>query len=175
MIMSLMASLKAGTKSLDSLEDLLIEELKDLYDVEQRVIDALPNMADAASDAELKRAFEAHRQVSIAQKQRLEDCFDWLNMEADRGTCEGIKGILEEGEVLMKADGDPGVKDAALISAAQRVEHYEMAGYGSARSYARLLNLPEVADLLEQTLDEESATDHELTDLAGRINFSAQV
>jgi ferritin-like metal-binding protein YciE len=164
--MGLMTSIKAGTKSLDKLDDLLVEELKDLYDVEQRISDALPKMKEAASRPDLKKAFEEHRAQTDRQKERLEQCFRHLDMKPDRGTCEGIKGILDEGEVFVKADGDPKVKDAALLASAQRVEHYEMASYGSARAFAQHLNHKEVADLLQQTLDEEGQTDHDLTELA---------
>jgi ferritin-like metal-binding protein YciE len=164
--MSLTSSLKAGTKSLDSMEDLLVEELKDLYDVENRVIDSLPDMQEAANSEQLKSAFEQHRGQSQRQKERLEQCFRAMDVEPDRGSCDGIKGILEEGEVFIKADGDPKVKDAALIASAQRVEHYEMAAYGAARAFARHLQREDVADLLQKTLDEEGKTDHELTELA---------
>jgi ferritin-like metal-binding protein YciE len=169
--MSLTAYLKAGRKSLDSMEDLLVEELKDLYDVESRLIDELPQMESAAANAQLKMAFRQHRAQTEQQKRRLEQCFEQLGIEPERESCDGIKGIIEEGEVLMKADGNPNVKDAALISAAQRVEHYEIAGYGCARALAEHLRHGGVADLLRQTLDEEGQTDYELTDLAvGDIN-----
>ncbi|NLF29591.1 MAG: ferritin-like domain-containing protein [Planctomycetes bacterium] len=171
-----MESLKAGTKSLDNMEDLFIEKLKMLYDVEDRLVDALPKMADAAADAQLKRAFDEHAEVSRRQKERLAWCFDWLNVEAETSTCEAIKGMISDGEVIMKADGDPDVKDAALIAAAQGVEHYEIAEYGAARTFASRLGLDDIADLLQQTLDEEAQTDHKLTDLAAsRVNPSAQV
>jgi ferritin-like metal-binding protein YciE len=153
------------------MQDLLVEELKDLYDVEHRIIDALPKMKEAAHRPELKKAFEEHRAQSQRQKERLEQCFRSLDMDPDRGSCEGIKGILEEGEIFVKTDGDPKVKDAALVASAQRVEHYEMAGYGSARAFAQHLQRQDIADLLQQTLDEEGETDHELTELASsRVN-----
>lgn len=169
--MSLMTSIKAGTKSLDNMQDLLVEELKDLYDVEHRIIDALPKMKEAAHRPELKKAFEEHRAQSQRQKERLEQCFRSLDMDPDRESCEGIKGILEEGEIFAKTDGDPKVKDAALVASAQRVEHYEMAAYGSARAFAQHLQRQDIAELLQQTLDEEGETDHELTKLAtSRVN-----
>ncbi|MCE5278109.1 MAG: ferritin-like domain-containing protein [Planctomycetaceae bacterium] len=164
--MSITGYLKSGMKSLDSMEDLLVEELKDLYDVESRLIEALPEMEEAASDPQLKAAFREHLRVTQGQKRRIEQCFEMLDMEPERETCDGIKGILEEGDALIKADGDPQVKDAALIAAAQRVEHYEIAAYGAARSFAQHLNYDDVADLLQQTLDEEGQTDHKLTEIA---------
>lgn len=129
-----------GRKTLNDMQDLLIEELKDLYDVETRIIDALPKMEKAADHPELKQAFESHLVQTHRQKQRLEQCFDLLGMEPERETCEGIKGILEEGELLIRAEGNARVKDAALIAAAQRVEHYEIAAYGAARTFAQHLD-----------------------------------
>ncbi len=169
--MSLAAKIKAGTKSLDSMEDLLIEELQDLYDVENRIIDSLPDMADAAESPKLKSAFSDHLNQSKRQRERLEECFRELDEEPERGNCEGIKGILEEGEIMMKASGPAKVKDAALVASAQRVEHYEMAGYGAARTFASHLGKARVAELLQQTLDEEGNTDHKLTAIAeGQVN-----
>jgi ferritin-like metal-binding protein YciE len=169
--MSLSAYLKAGSKSLDNMQDLLVEELKDLYDVETRISDSLPEMKSAATNPQLKEAFEQHRAQTDRQRQRVEQCFRQLDLQPERGTCDGIKGILLEGEVLTKADGDPRVKDAALIAAAQRVEHYEMASYGAARSFAQHLHRDDIAQLLQETLNEEGNTDHELTELAtGSVN-----
>lgn len=169
--MSLAAKIKGGVKSVDNMEELLEEELKDLYDVESRILDKLPDMADKANNPRLKDAFRQHVEQTKRQKQRLEECFRSLGKDPDRGTCDGIKGILEEGEILMKAAGDPQVLDAALIASAQRVEHYEMAGYGAARTFAQNLQHREVAELLQQTLDEEGNTDHKLTEIAvGQVN-----
>jgi len=165
--MSLTTYLKK--KTLDNMDDLLVEELKDLYDVEKRLIDALPEMADAAHDAGLKNAFEEHLQQTEQQSHRLEQCFQRLGMKPQRETCDGIKGILQEGEALIKSEGDPQVKDAALVGAAQRVEHYEMAGYGTARAIARHLHRDDIAELLQETLGEEGETDHKLTDLAVNV------
>ncbi len=162
--MSLTTYLKK--KDLDSMEDLLVEEIKDLYDVENRLIDALPKMADAAHNPTLKNAFTEHLHETQRQSQRLERCFERLSMKPERESCDGIKGILEEGETLIKSDGNPQVKDAALVGAAQRVEHYEMAGYGSARTLAQHLRRDDIAEILQQTLNEEGETDHKLTDLA---------
>lgn len=169
--MSLAAKIKAGTKSLDSMEDLLLEELQDLYDVESRIIDSLPDMADAAESPELRDAFNEHLNQSKRQRDRLEQCFRELDHDPERGTCEGIKGILEEGEIMMGASGPAKVKDAALVASAQRVEHYEMAGYGAARAFATHLGKDKVAELLQQTLDEEGNTDEKLTAIAvGQFN-----
>ncbi len=167
--MSIKGYLKATGKNLDSMTDLLVEMLKDLYDVEHSVMKALPMMADSAHDQSLKSAFHHHRDETEAQIRRLEQCFDKLGVKPKRETCEGISGILAEGEVLMHAKGEPHVKDAALIATAQMVEHYEIAGYGSARSFASHVNRSDIADLLQQTLKEEHETDSTLTQLAESV------
>jgi ferritin-like metal-binding protein YciE len=166
MLNGLIASIKASGKRLDDMRDLFVEELKDLYDVENQIIDALPKMIDGASSPQLKQAFQQHLQTTRLQKDRLEQLFRRLNMKPERETCAGIRGILMEGEILLKADGDPKVKDATLIAAAQRVEHYEMAAYGSLRSFARQIARDDLADIIQQTLDEEGDTDKRLTDIA---------
>ncbi len=169
-----MASLKASGKSLDTLEDLFVEELKDIYDAEIQIADALPKMIDAASSPQLKEGFRQHLDVTKRQKMRLEEVFRKIGREIDRTTSDGIKGILSEGAVYAKVDGDPMVKDAALISAIQRVKHYEMAVYGTLRSFATQLGWRDVADLLQQTLNEERDTDRELTQVAeGSVNKQA--
>ncbi len=174
--MSISASIKATGKSLDSMKDLLVEELKDLYDVEDQILDALPKMADAASSERVKQAFREHLETTKRQKTRLEEVFRRINIEPERGKCDGIRGIISEGEVLMKAKGKAEVKDAALVSAAQRVEHYEIAGYGAARSFAKNLGLNDVAGILQQTLDEEGKADRWLTQLAvSHINPQAMI
>jgi ferritin-like metal-binding protein YciE len=156
------------------MEDLLKEELQDLYDMESVIIKALPKMENAVGDQQLKQAFQQHLDTSKQQKARLEEVFSMMNMKPEGKECDGIRGIISEGEMLIKSKGDPSVKDAALIAAAQRVEHYEMAAYGCARSFAQQLGLSDVADLLQQTLDEEGRTDHRLTQIAeGSINQRA--
>ncbi|MCE5266367.1 MAG: ferritin-like domain-containing protein [Planctomycetaceae bacterium] len=151
---------------LNSLEDLLLLELSDLYDGEKRLCSALPKMADAASSPVLKRMFQQHFQETERQVSRLEQVFVDLGKPASRETCDAMKGLIKEGSEIIDATGSPDVKDAALISAAQRVEHYEMAGYGSARTFAQHLGHSNVARLLQMTLDEEKETDKRLTQLA---------
>ncbi len=166
MFTDIIASIKGSNKSLDNMEDLLIAELKDLYDAESRILDALPKMESAASSPQVKQAFRTHLSQTERQKDRLEQVFRMIDRKPERSTCEGMKGLIEEGSVLVKAKGNPKVKDAALISAAQRVEHYEIAAYGSARSFAQQLGHADVANLLQMTLNEEGETDHQLTQVA---------
>jgi ferritin-like metal-binding protein YciE len=156
----------------DTVEKLLVEELKDLYSAENQITKALPKMAKNANAAELRTALETHLHQTEGQIKRLDRVFGILGKSATGKTCEGMKGLLEEGDRVMKeSEGD--VRDAAMISAAQKVEHYEMAGYGSARAWAQQLGQAEIADLLQQTLNEEGETDHKLSQLAGKINKSA--
>lgn len=157
-----------------SLEDLLIEQLQDLYDAETRLVDALPKMADVAAAAELKAAFRGHLDETRNQISRLEKAFHLLGVEAKAETCEAMKGLLKEGDKVLTGSGDANVRDAALIAAAQRVEHYEMAGYGAARNFAQRLGREDVAQLLQQTLDEEGSADKKLTQIAERsVNLRA--
>jgi ferritin-like metal-binding protein YciE len=159
-----------------TLQELLLEELKDLYDAEHRILKALPKMVKAASNEDLRQGFELHRTQTENQVTRLEKAFEHLNASAKKKTCEAIKGILEEGEDLMDTKMEPEVLDAALIGAAQKVEHYEIASYGTVRSWAQHLGLSEVVSLLEQTLEEEKQTDQKLTQLAeSMINQEANV
>ncbi len=163
------------SKQFNNLEDLFWDEVRDLYDAEHRIASELPKMAGAAEDPMLKQAFEEHLGQTKNQIKRLEQVFEHHGRKPDRVTCEGIKGLASEGSDIVSAHGSPQVKDAALIAAAQRVEHYEMAGYGSARTFAQYLGDSFSADLLQQTLDEEGATDHKLTDIAmRRVNTQAQ-
>jgi ferritin-like metal-binding protein YciE len=160
---------------LNSLEDLLFLELDDLYDAEKRLCDALPKMADAATSPALKQAFQQHLLQTQRQVSRLEQIFVDLERPAGRETCEAMKGLIKEGAEIIDATGSHDVKDAALISAAQRVEHYEMAGYGSARTFAQHLGHSNVVRLLQMTLDEEKETDRQLTQLAEEsINVKAE-
>jgi ferritin-like metal-binding protein YciE len=151
---------------LDNLEDLLLLELRDLYSAEQQLIKALPQMSAAAHSPELKSAFDQHLAETRRQKDRLEQAFRMLGVEPEAENCEAMEGLIEEGNEIIAADGDAEVKDAALISAAQRVEHYEIAGYGSARTFAMRLGRTDVADLLQRTLDEEGNADKILTHVA---------
>ena len=160
--------------AMNDLRDLYVHELKDLYSAEKQITRALPKMIKAATNDELRSAFEEHLEVTREQISRLEQIFESLD-ESTRGPkCKGMEGLLEEGQELMEEDAEPHVCDAALIVAAQKVEHYEMAGYGSVRTFARLLGDQQGARLLEQTLKEEEQTDRRLTDLAMRINEDAE-
>lgn len=157
-----------------SFQDLFVEQIKDLYDAENRLTEALPKMADAANSSQLKQAFESHLRETQGHVARLEQIFQQVGLEPKRETCEAMKGLVSEGETMIKAKGDPDIKDAALIAAAQRVEHYEISGYGTARSFARRLGLMQAANLLQQTLQEEKAADEKLNMIAeGSVNRQA--
>ena len=158
-----------------SLEDLYVQQLEDVYDAEKRLVSALPKMADAANHADLKQAFNDHLRQTEGHVKRLETVFEQLGKTPERETCEAMKGLVSEGEEMVKAKGSDDVRDAALIAAAQRVEHYEIASYGTLRTLARQLSHTQQAALLQQTLDEEGETDHRLTDLAEqRVNADAK-
>ena len=152
-----------------TLHDLYVEELKDLYNAEHQILKALPKMAKAASHEELAQAFKDHLAETKTQVERLEKIFKKLGVSPKGKHCKAMEGLLEEGKDIMAEDAEPAVLDAALIAAAQRVEHYEMAGYGCVRTFARLLGYDEAADLLQETLDEEGSTDKHLTDLAESV------
>jgi ferritin-like metal-binding protein YciE len=156
-----------------ALRDLYLEELKDLYDAENRLIKALPKMAEAAYSEELRRGFESHLQQTKQHALRLEQIFGRMGEEPKRKKCAAMVGLIQEGDDLMGERYEDGVKDAALISAAQRVEHYEMAAYGCVRTWAGLLGDSEAKSLLEQTLSEEKETDQKLSQLSERINQQA--
>jgi ferritin-like metal-binding protein YciE len=155
--------------ALESLQDLYLEQLKDLHSAEEQIIEALPKMAQKASHSELRQAFELHLRQTKEQLRRLDQIGHRAGQKLTGHKCKGMEGLLEEGEEMMKKRADSDVLDAAMIAAAQRVEHYEMAGYGCARTYARLLGLEDDARLLQQTLDEEGETDKLLTNLAERV------
>jgi ferritin-like metal-binding protein YciE len=151
---------------IDSLRKLYVEELKDLYSAEKQLLQALPRMAKKSSNQQLRRAFEEHLQVTQGQVERLERIFQGLD-KAPRGKkCKAMEGLIEEGKEMMGEDMEPDVMDAALISVAQKVEHYEIASYGTVRTWAELLGDSEAAKLLQQTLDEEGEADKKLTQLA---------
>lgn len=152
--------------TLDNLRDLLVSQLEDLYSAEQQIIDSLPLMADAAYTPELRAAFRSHLDETRRQKSRLERVFHLLGHEPKSITCEAMQGLIEEGSAIIQARGDREVKDAALIAAAQRIEHYEIAGYGCARSFAHRLGQDEVVRLLHETLEEEGRADKLLTHIA---------
>jgi ferritin-like metal-binding protein YciE len=158
--------------SVDTVEKLFVDELKDLYSAENQITKALPKMAKAATSSELRTAFETHLKETEGQIQRLDRVFEILGKSSGGKACKGMRGLLEEGaEVMGETEGE--VRDAAMISAAQRVEHYEMAGYGSVRTYAELLGQNEIANLLQQTLDEEGETNKKLTQIASKVNKHA--
>lgn len=160
---------------LDTLKDLYIEELKDLWSAERQIIKALPKMAKAASNKDLQAAFRTHLKETARHAERLETICAELGVSPRGKKCVGMEGLLEEGSDLIGEKPDPDVLDAGLISAAQHVEHYEMAGYGTVRTYARQLGYESQAQLLQQTLDEEGKTDHLLTDIAeSRVNLDAE-
>ncbi len=141
-------------------------EIKDLYSAETQLVDALPKMVKAANNSKLKKAIEDHLGETKNQKKRLEKVAELLDIEPDGHKCKAMAGLITEGEDMLKEDAEPEVRDAAIIGAAQRVEHYEIAGYGTACSYAKMLGESEVANLLSETLDEEKGADETLNDLA---------
>jgi len=159
---------------LESLKELFVEELKDLYSAENQILKALPKMIKKASSKQLKSGFEEHLEQTRGHVERLEKIFEQLD-ESPRGKkCKGMEGIITDGAELMEADAEPEVMDAGLIAAAQRVEHYEMAGYGCVRNYARVLGHSNFVQLLETTLNEEKETDAKLTRLAENVNVEAK-
>jgi ferritin-like metal-binding protein YciE len=157
-----------------SLHDLYIDELKDLYSAEGQILKALPKMAKAASSEELRSAFEEHLEQTKVHARRLEQILAKLDESPKGKKCKAMEGLVNEGKDLLEEDIDPEVLDAGLIAAAQRVEHYEMAGYGCVRTYAQLLGEEEAADMLQETRDEEGATDKKLSRLAESINVEAE-
>lgn len=152
-----------------SLEDLLVEELKDLFDAENQLTRALPKMAKAASAPELKAAFQEHLEVTKAQVERLTQVFEELGKPAKGKRCEAMKGLITEGQELISTDIEPEILDAGLIGAAQKVEHYEMAGYGTVRTMAEALGHSQAARLLDETLKEEGEADKKLTMIAKKF------
>ena len=159
---------------LNSLHDLFIDELKDLYNAETQLTKALPKMAKAASSEELRTAFQEHLTETEHQIERLDKVFKQLETNPKGKKCQAMAGLVEEGADIIEMDGGDAVRDAGLIAAAQRVEHYEMAGYGTVRTFAQLLGFDEAANLLQETLDEEAAANDKLTELSKNINVEAQ-
>ena len=156
-----------------ALKELYIDELKDIYNAENQLLKALPKMAKAANSAELRTGFEEHLEQTRGHVQRLEQIFKELGEKPSGKKCKGMEGLVAEGQEMMGEDFEDDVMDAALISASQRVEHYEIAAYGTVRTYAELLGEDTAAQLLEQTLEEEKETDQKLTDMASEINVRA--
>ena len=160
--------------SVETIEELFVDELKDLYSAEKQITKSLPKLAKAATSPELRDAFESHLKETFGQIERLDKVFEILGKSPRGKTCNGMKGVLEEGaEMLEETEEGSAVRDAALISAAQRVEHYEMAGYGCVREYANLLGQKEIAQLLDETLAEEKAADSKLGEVAKQVNPEA--
>ncbi|HUQ50169.1 MAG TPA: ferritin-like domain-containing protein [Terriglobales bacterium] len=158
---------------MESLQELYVQGLKDLYSAEKQLVKALPKMAKAATSNELRKGFQDHLKETEGQVQRLEEIFAELGASPRGKKCVGMEGLIEEGKELMEEDLDPEVLDAGLIAAAQHVEHYEIAGYGCARTYAELLGYEDAAKLLQESLDEEKAADEKLSGLAESINVEA--
>jgi ferritin-like metal-binding protein YciE len=162
--------------AIETLQDLYVHELKDIYSAEKQILQALPRMAKGASHDEVRQAFEEHHRVTEEQVRRLDTIFEDLGQKPEGQKCKGMEGLIEEGKDMLEEKADPDVRDAGLIAAAQRVEHYEIAAYGTARTYARQLGLDRHVDLLQRSLDEEGETDKRLTKLAeNRVNRDAEV
>jgi ferritin-like metal-binding protein YciE len=159
--------------SMESMDDLLLDELKDLYSAEKQITKALPKLAKAAASEELKEAFQSHLEETRGHVERLDRIFEMLGKSPRGKMCRGMQGVIEEGSEILEESGKGALRDAALISAAQRVEHYEMAGYGSVREYAKILGQKEIASLLEETLEEEKAADKKLNGISRKINPQA--
>jgi ferritin-like metal-binding protein YciE len=151
---------------IETMEDLFLEQVEDLYDAEKRLVKALPKMADAATSLSLRQAFESHLIETEGHVSRLENIFRALGQDPKAQTCDAMKGLISEGEDMVSDTEPSALRDAGLIASANRVEHYEMAAYGSARTFAQTLGLAEAASLLEQTLQEEKKADQKLTQLA---------
>jgi ferritin-like metal-binding protein YciE len=161
---------------IDSLRELYVDELKDLYSAEKQILQALPKMVKKASNEKLKAAFQEHLEVTQRQVERLDKVFEEIGKAARGKKCKAMEGLIEEGKEMMQEDMEPEVMDAALIAAAQRIEHYEIAGYGTVRTYAQILGEKNQEKLLQQTLDEEGDADKKLTQLAeSSINVEAAV
>ncbi len=158
-----------------TLEDLYVEELRDLYDAEQQILEALPRMMTAATNLELKEGFRDHIRETQDQVRRLEEIFEDLGESPSGAHCKGMEGLIQEGEEVIGMATNPEVRDAALISAAQRVEHYEIAGYGTVRAYAKQLGHDFAASRLKENLDQEAKTDKDLTKIAEGTIFTGGV
>jgi ferritin-like metal-binding protein YciE len=166
---------KENTMKMETLQELYVEQLRDMYDAENQLMKALPKMAKEAANEELKAAFEHHLEQTEEQISRLDRIFEELGEKAKGHKCKAMAGLVEEGKELMEEDADEDVMDAGLICAAQKIEHYEIATYGCLRTYAEMLGFDEQADLLQETLDEEKDTDENLTELAvSCINLEAE-
>jgi len=160
--------------NVENLQQLFVEQLRDLYDGEEQITEALPKLIEKASNPQLKSALQEHLDITKRQIERLDEIFEQLDEDADGETCKGMKGVIKEGDDLVGKADDPAVRDASIITSAQRVEHYEIAGYGTVKTYARQLGKPEFVKILEQILNEEKEADQKLTQLAESINIEAK-
>jgi ferritin-like metal-binding protein YciE len=158
----------------DNLQQLFVEQLRDLYDGEQQITEALPKLIEKASNPELKSALQEHLNITKQQISRLDSIFNKLDEEPSGESCKGMKGVIKEGDDLVSKADDPAVRDASIITSAQRVEHYEIAGYGTVKTYARQLGKNEVAKILEQILNEEKEADQKLNQIAESVNIEAK-
>ena len=158
---------------LESLHTLYLKELRDLYHMEQQIVKALPKMIESTDSSELRSALSTHLQETKGQVSRLEQIFQLHNEDAKTETCKGMKGIIDEGEDILDHDENRSVRDAGIIAGAQKVEHYEIASYGSVRTWAQQLGHTRAAELLQETLDEEKHADEKLTQIAERLNIDA--
>ena len=151
---------------LDTLQDLLVEQLHQIYSSEQQVTETLPTMAQDASSSDLKALFQKHLQTTSSQLKRLDDVFQKLGINHDHQKCEGMEGLIKESSIMLEKEGDPAIKDTALIAAAQKIENYETSVLSDVRTYARELGYDDIADLLQKTLDEQTENDKQLSSLA---------
>ena len=158
---------------INSLRELYVDQLRDLYDAENQLIKALPKMAKEATSDELRQGIEEHLEQTRGQAERLEQIFEQLQEKPQGKKCKGMQGLIDEGKEVLEEDMEEDTKDAAIIAAAQRVEHYEISGYGTARAYAKLLGENEAAELLQETLEEEKEADQKLNQLSEQINVEA--
>jgi ferritin-like metal-binding protein YciE len=159
---------------IENLQNLFIEQLRDLYDGEQQITKALPKLIEKANNPQLQDALQEHLDVTNKQIQRLDQIFKTLGEKASGETCKGMKGVLAEGDSVVGDAEDNAVRDASIIASAQRVEHYEIAGYGTVKTYAKLLGKNDIANLLDQTLEEEKEADRTLSEIAESVNVEAR-
>jgi len=169
-LIAIMNIFHLGKGKITTLHELFLEQLRDLYSAETQLVKALPEMAQAANEPVLKEGFETHLEETKGHVQRLEEIFSDLDEKPTGKTCRAMEGLIKEGKETINEEASPEVKDAALIAAAQRVEHYEIAGYGTVRTYANLMGHSEAAALLQATLDEEAATNQKLTSVSETLN-----
>jgi ferritin-like metal-binding protein YciE len=160
--------------TVNTIDNLFVQELKDIYSAEKQITKALPKLIKATTSEELRTAFQNHLKETEGHVERLEKVFEILGSSPKGKTCDGMKGVLSEGSEVLEETAEGSVRDAALISAAQRVEHYEMAAYGAVRAYAEQLGQSQISELLEQTLNEEKAADKKLTEISQKVNRQAQ-